>query len=73
MNDQIAALQDTERDSLSRIETRTKKLMQADPRLSYAAAYARAVEQMPKSYTRYCDARGALAKLRVGPLAHSEG
>ena len=64
----VAALQEEEKRCLNKLTSKAEFLMKDDPRLSFAAALARATEAMPNVYRSYQSVRAQLAQINVAPI-----
>ena len=52
---------------LGKIEEHAKTLQRQDPRLSHAAAFAKATAALPRTYERYAELRTQMIALRMKP------
>jgi hypothetical protein len=65
---EIQQAQETEQRCLAKFENKARDLQAQNSRLTWAHAYGLAVEQLPKTYQRYCDARDTLRLRGKRPL-----
>jgi hypothetical protein len=68
VSSQTRELQAEEQRLITKFAQKAKSIQQNDPRLSYGAAYAKAVEELPQAYANYVTTRTQLAAQGVPPL-----
>ncbi len=68
----IQHYREAEREALAKMERVAQRHMRADPRMSHAVAFAQAVNELPRTYRRYSQARDFLASARLRPLTTEE-